>query len=67
MSVKEQLRRHLESGQAITPLGAQRRWGCLRLGARVYDLRQGGMDIRTDMVGQGRKRYARYRLARGEN
>ena len=53
----------------ITPMEALKYAGCLRLGARIYDLRDAGHDIRTEMVtvqnSRGeRKRVARYRLIR---
>ena len=35
-------------GETLTPMDALRRFGCFRLGARIWDLRNGhGMDIRT--------------------
>ena len=52
---------------SITPLEAIREIGCLRLGARIYDLRERGYDIRmtmehgTDMHGEP-MRYARYSM-----
>ena len=53
----------------ITSLEALKYAGCLRLGARIYNLRDAGHDIRTEMVtvqnSRGeRKRVARYRLIR---
>lgn len=36
-------------GETLTPLDALRRFGCFRLGARIWDLRnEHGMDIRTE-------------------
>ena len=36
-------------GETLTPMDALRRFGCFRLGARIWDLRNGhGMDIRTE-------------------
>ncbi len=61
MSHESLIEAHLLSGKSITPLEALRRWGCLRLGARIYGLRK-RLDIRTDMVERGNKRYARYSL-----
>ena len=38
-----------------------------RLGARVFDLKNDyGMDIKTEMVKENGKRFARYSLAREE-
>ena len=54
---------HLKSGRTITPLEALRKYGTLRLGARIWDLKRDGHDIRSRLVdiGQG-KRVARYLL-----
>lgn len=53
---------HLRSGKAITPIEALRLYGCLRLGARIYDLRQRGMNITSTTIEKGGKRFAQYRL-----
>ena len=39
----------LKAGRRVTPLDALRECGSMRLGARVYDLRQEGWEIGTDM------------------
>jgi len=45
-SQNERIKQHLEMGRSITPLAALRLYGCLRLGARIYDLkRKRGMEI----------------------
>lgn len=51
----------------ITPLEALKYAGCLRLGARIWDLRDAGHQIDTEIVqvwnSRGeRKRVAKYRL-----
>lgn len=56
------IRKHLESGKTITPLEALSMYGCLRLGARIYDLRQDGLPIKTEIKRNGRKRFAEYSL-----
>lgn len=38
---------HLKSGRTITPLEALRLYGCMRLAARVHDLKGRGNDIIT--------------------
>lgn len=53
----------LKSGRVLTPLGALRLCGSWRAGARIYDLRRAGYDIKTRMVRKGSKRFAEYRLA----
>ena len=36
-------------GETLTPMDALRRFGCFRLGARIWELRnEHGMDIRTE-------------------
>jgi hypothetical protein len=62
----DQILKHLKSGQTITPLEALRRFGCFRLGARIYDLKQEGHAIEKQMVDVGKgKRVASYRIASG--
>ena len=50
----------LQTGKSITPMDALNRWGCFRLGARVYDLRRKGYEIEN--VGRDDVNYACYRL-----
>ena len=55
--------------KSITPLEALKYAGTLRLSARIYELRDAGHDIRTEMVtvqnSRGeRKRVARYKLVK---
>ena len=53
----------LKSGRTITPLEALERFGCLRLGARIYEMRQEGFGIKREMVKVGKnKSVARYSL-----
>ena len=63
MSQIKEIRALLESGEAITPIGALSAYGCFRLGARIYDLRRAGLAIETELVQRKEKRFARYRLA----
>lgn len=53
----------LKRGWRITPMDALTAYGCFRLSARIYDLRQAGHAIERDMVdvGDGR-RVAEYRM-----
>lgn len=52
----------LKSGQAVTPLDALRDFGCLRLAARICDLRRDGHPIERSWGTDGEKRWAEYRL-----
>lgn len=62
-----QILKHLEDGNSITPLDALRKFGCMRLGARIYELKQAGYVIDTLIINDKNtgKRYARYSLVRG--
>lgn len=68
MSQTKQILHHMERYGSITALEAMQEYGCMRLGARVWDLRQDGHRILREMV-EGRNRFgdatrfARYRLA----
>lgn len=55
------IRAALERGERLTPLDALERYGCFRLGARIWDLRKEGMAIARDMVKRGGTRVAEYR------
>lgn len=41
---------HLKAGLTLTPLEALNKFGCFRLGARIYDLKQSGHQISKQMV-----------------
>lgn len=56
---------YLATGRSITPLQALSRFGCMRLGARIYQLKKDGHRIQTDMVRRKGKTFASYRLANG--
>jgi len=63
MSQTDRILAHLQR-EPITPLQALRLYGCLRLGARILDLRSKGYAISTDLIEvSGKKRVARYTLA----
>jgi len=71
MTQSDEILRDLELGYRITPRFALTRYGCMRLGARIYDLRKRGHDIRRTLVtGINRHgkptRYAEYFLHKGE-
>lgn len=44
-SQNQQILKYLQSGKKITPLEALNKFGCFRLGARIYDLRHDGHPI----------------------
>lgn len=61
MNQNTQILKHLRK-RPLTPLEALYLYGCLRLAARVNELRSQGNPIQTEIVRQGNKRFARYRL-----
>jgi len=65
MSQQNKILSHLRAGRVLTPLEALRRFGCLRLSARAFDLRGAGHDVRCRLVtvGPARKRVGLYWLA----
>lgn len=61
--------RHLEQAGSITPLEALEKYGIMRLGARIWDLRHMGHDIQREIVIDKNRdgetvRYARYSIRR---
>lgn len=66
MSQNKRILESLQGGEKITPLDALERFGCFRLGARVYDLRKAGHDIKSETVVHKNsatgeiKRYSQY-------
>lgn len=71
MTQSEMILRHLKDYGSITPLEALQEYGCMRLGARIYDLKRDGHDIRTEFETAtnryGEKTsYARYRMGAGQ-
>ena len=63
-SQKEQILDYLKQGRSLTPMDALKMFGCLRLGARIADIKGMGYLVHTEMVHDRRtgKRYASYSL-----
>ena len=61
MSQTDRILTHIKKGP-ITPMVALERYGCMRLAARIADLKDRGHKISTEIVRLGEKRFARYRL-----
>jgi hypothetical protein len=58
ISKQEKVLTHLQTYGSITPLEALEKYGSFRLGALIFNLRQEGYDIKTNIVhGKG---YAKY-------
>lgn len=67
MSQLDAILKHLKKYGSITPYEALQEYGCFRLGARIWDLRDLGYEIDTE-IESSRNRdghvvtYARYQL-----
>lgn len=62
MSQKQRILVHLRRHRTITPIQALDKYGCFRLGARIYELKESGHKIATEYVKKGNKRFAKCRL-----
>lgn len=63
MSQSADILKHLKSGKTLTQLQALKLFGCLRLAARIEELRLNNR-IECEMVQDDDKRYGRYRLVK---
>ena len=59
---KEQIKKYLLSRKTITPIQALNKFGCFRLAAVIYKLKNDGLKIVTEMEYNNNKQFARYRL-----
>jgi hypothetical protein len=59
---KEQIKKYLLSKKTITPIQALNKFGCFRLAAVIYKLKNEGLKIVTEMEYNKNKQFARYRL-----
>ena len=55
--------RYLRTGRGITPLSALSRFNCMRLAARIEELKDAGIRITSRMMHRNGRRFACYRLA----
>lgn len=63
----KQILAYMRKYGSITPLEALMEFGCMRLSARIHDLRKLGWNIRTSITKQNGKKFARYILEGGNN
>lgn len=61
MSQSSKILQHLRK-RPLTPLQALSYYGCLRLAARIADLRKKGYIIHTETVRKNKKKFAKYVL-----
>lgn len=59
---KEQIKKYLLSRKTITPIQALNKFGCFRLAAVIYKLKDDGLKIVTEMEYNKKKQFAKYRL-----
>lgn len=61
---RESIAHYLATGKSLTALEALQKFGCLRLGARIYELKKEGRNIQKYIArvgnGQEEKRVACY-------
>lgn len=67
MTQKDKILAYMRTYGAITPMDAMREFSCMRLGARIADLKREGYVIKTEMVGSRNQfgevtHYASYSL-----
>ena len=62
MSQEKIIKHYLESGGKVNGIMALEKFGCYRLSAVIFNLRDKGLDIKTKMIKNGQKSYAEYYL-----
>lgn len=62
VSQKEQILEHMRRIGPITPMEALRLYGCFRLGARIWELKQEGNEIESDLIDISGHKVAQYRV-----
>jgi hypothetical protein len=60
LTQEEKIFNYLKEGNSITPLEALEIFGCFRLGARIWSLKQKGYDIKCEIVRNKEKHFAKY-------
>lgn len=60
MSQEERIKNHLIMWHTLTAIEALNLFGCFRLSARIYDLRQSGFEVESETIDMNGKRIARY-------
>lgn len=59
-SQSDKILKFMMQGYTITPLTALHLFGCMRLGARIYDLKQQGINIKEKTICRNNKHYSGY-------
>lgn len=58
-----QILAYMMNGHTITPLEALNQFGCMRLGARIFDLKHKGINIESKMIERNGKHFSGYSIA----
>ena len=61
-SQKSLVLNHLKNDNGITPMEALKLFGAIRLSAIIFDIKKDGYDIDTEIIKNGGKHYANYKL-----
>jgi len=62
MNQNNAILKDLQRGKRISPLVALKRYGCLRLAARISVIRSMGYNVKSERVNRFGKHYAEYSL-----
>ena len=62
LTQNQQILSYLKSGKKLTPKDALKKFGCFRLSARIFNLREQGNAIITKNVTRKGKTFAEYSL-----
>ena len=70
MNQCDMILRYMQDTGSITPWEAMKEFGCMRLGARIYDLKRRGVNVSRELVTDRNRygktvNYARYRVKQG--
>jgi len=60
-STTKKIEAWLLRGYKLTPLQALEKWGCMRLAARIAELRKDGLSIVTNKITRNGKTFAQYK------
>ena len=62
-STTKKIEAWLLRGYKLTPMQALEKWGCMRLAARIAELRKAGTHITTTKITRNGKTFAEYKAA----
>ena len=57
-----QIKEYLLAGNSLTPIEALNMIGAFRLSAVVFKLKEQGLNIKTDIISEDNKRFAKYSI-----